>query len=730
MLPRPLRRSSRRQPAAPYRLIAALAALVCLVAAAPSAAATSVASVEGESTTFDGWNMKQVDDGSAAGGSAVRFGWVGSARMTVRLGRDTDAVTLRVRGDQCAGAPEYRLSVNGAVVTIGPVASTAWTEQTHALPLLAGTHVVEVRFTNDFQQGYGASACDRNLYLDTVSFTASDPTPDVTARSATQVTGYVHQSGTQLLDGENRPLRLRGVNFAGYLLWEGWIWGRGMDYVGESAMMRNLSGLVGADAAEQFRAGVRANFITAADFKAVAAYGLNTVRLPFNYRLLEDDAKPGVYKQAGWDVLDRMVRQASGAGVYLVLDMHAAPCSQMKAFVNDYDGGTFMWSSKACQDRMVAMWKAIAARYANEPIIAGYDLLGETIIDDKQLLALYKRATAAIREVDRNHTIIYEGNTMARTFDLFSTPIDANQLLSFHDYSWAFPGEDLTVRMARYDAAARRLNSPMWAGEFGQSTNADVRKYVDTFDKDPLMAGWTQFTWKQSPGFGALQDIQPTAASTRLVDFMNDPTRARPTAAEAQQGMADFIQAVRFENTLPDADFRAVLSCRSGCGQKPAVMAMPAAASSTTVVEPAPAATPVATPAAPAPAATMTPTPAAAATQAPGAAAIPVPATGRPLDTVVRRAALRDALRKGLTVRLTALAAGRVTVTAARSGRVVARGETTVDTMGRQTIRLSFTAAGRKALQGRRRAALTVVAAYAPDGAVATSQQLGIVLAR
>jgi hypothetical protein len=51
------------------------------------------------------------------------------------------------------------------------------------------------------------------------------------------------------------------------------------------------------------------------------------------------------------------------------------------------------------------------ARYADENIIAGYDLLGETIIADGQLVSLYKRVTAAIREVESNHTLIYEATT-------------------------------------------------------------------------------------------------------------------------------------------------------------------------------------------------------------------------------------------------------------------------------------------------------------------------------
>jgi hypothetical protein len=76
------------------------------------------------------------------------------------------------------------------------------------------------------------------------------------------------------------------------------------------------------------------------------------------------------------------------------------------------------------------------------------------------------------------------------------------------------------------------------------------------------MAGWVQWTWKQSPGFPALQTIQHTPASKKLIDWMDDPSRPQPTAAEAAQGMSDFIHAIRFENTLSDRAFRQVLTRR------------------------------------------------------------------------------------------------------------------------------------------------------------------------
>jgi len=60
----------------------------------------------------------------------------------------------------------------------------------------------------------------------------------------------------------------------------------------------------------------------------------------------------------------------------------------------------------------------------------------------------------------------------------------------------------------------------------------------------------------------ALQTIQHTAASSKLIDFVNSPSRPRPTAAEAAQGMSDFVRAIRFANTTHDAKLRGLLTGR------------------------------------------------------------------------------------------------------------------------------------------------------------------------
>jgi aryl-phospho-beta-D-glucosidase BglC (GH1 family) len=48
-------------------------------------------------------------------------------------------------------------------------------------------------------------------------------------------------------------------------------------------------------------------FFTEADAKFYAGLGLNCIRIPFNYRHLEDDMNPRVLKESGFKHLDRVI---------------------------------------------------------------------------------------------------------------------------------------------------------------------------------------------------------------------------------------------------------------------------------------------------------------------------------------------------------------------------------------------------------------------------------------
>src|SRR4051794_34225959 len=111
-------------------LVAAALCAAVLPAGRAAAAATPGAVTQAEQGTITGWGVKKLPDASADGGSALQYDSGGSVRLKVKLPADADGVTLRMRGDQCAGAPAYTATIDNLKAGSGTVAGTSWAEQT------------------------------------------------------------------------------------------------------------------------------------------------------------------------------------------------------------------------------------------------------------------------------------------------------------------------------------------------------------------------------------------------------------------------------------------------------------------------------------------------------------------------------------------------------------------------------------------------------------------------
>lgn len=375
----------------------------------------------------------------------------------------------------------------------------------------------------------------------------------VQAAPASATPGYVSRSGTSIVSPTGAPMKLNGVNLGGYLLWEGWVIGGGMD--AETPMFNALSSLVGTDRATRFRADMRAGYVTAADFKAMRAMGFNSVRIPFNHRVLANDAN------GGFATLDRLIDQAEQAGVYVILDMHSVPGGQNWGFIADPSGWPDVWASSTLQQQTVDLWKKIAARYANRPIVAGYDLINEPWAGSgAQLQSLYAKIIAGIRSVDRNHMVILEGNQLAHDFSGF-TRIDDNSAWSFHLYP--FDGGDPNAKLDGWLAAAEAAGVPLWNGEYGQSDLAGLTAQAQRFASRPGLDGQSLWTWKIAdrnrmlgfamPTFPAPVKFTASDSWMALTLFMSQPATApRPTATQAEAGLQSFISAISPANSRTD----------------------------------------------------------------------------------------------------------------------------------------------------------------------------------
>lgn len=131
--------------------------------------------------------------------------------------------------------------------------------------------------------------------------------------------------------------KIRGVNLGAWLVLEKWMTPRvfeGLKAHDEYTYGQEL-GVKEAKARLQAH---RDAFITDEDFAWIAARGLNAVRLPVGYWVL--DAPPPFTSAA--DTLDRAFRQARRHGLRVLLDLHGAPGSQNG---NDHSGrsGPIEW---------------------------------------------------------------------------------------------------------------------------------------------------------------------------------------------------------------------------------------------------------------------------------------------------------------------------------------------------------------------------------------------------
>lgn len=217
-------------------------------------------------------------------------------------------------------------------------------------------------------------AANVDFYVDTV---AVNTPVAYTPPTASLPSDFLRASGRQLVFGAaNTPVRLHGVNFLAY-----------------------------GDDSETADVVLNTHNYDEEDFALAKAAGFNVVRLNMWYKLFEDDAKPYVWKQEGWNWLDKQVAWARNAGIRLMFDMHAAQCGYQS---NGY-AGTFWNSGSACPARLQALWTAIATRYKHEPTVVGYDLLNEPAPPTNAQWVSYAQSLVnAIRAVDGNHLIIAE----------------------------------------------------------------------------------------------------------------------------------------------------------------------------------------------------------------------------------------------------------------------------------------------------------------------------------
>ncbi|ETW76521.1 glycoside hydrolase family 5 protein [Heterobasidion irregulare TC 32-1] len=252
---------------------------------------------------------------------------------------------------------------------------------------------------------------------------------------------YLKISGAKIVNKDGEEVILRGAGLGGWMNMENFISG----YPGcEFQIREGLAEVIGPVKSELFFDKFLDYFFQDADAQFFKSLGLNCIRLPFNYRHFEDDLNPRVLKPEGFKHLDRVIDTCAKYGIYTILDLHTAPGGQNTDWHSD--AGTHIanfWLHKDFQDRAVWLWQELATHYMNNTWIAGYNPLNEpTDPTHTRVIQFYDRVYSAIRTVDKDHAILFDGNTFASDFSHFGDIYKKweNVGYAIHDYSlFGFP---------------------------------------------------------------------------------------------------------------------------------------------------------------------------------------------------------------------------------------------------------------------------------------------------
>jgi endoglucanase len=365
--------------------------------------------------------------------------------------------------------------------------------------------------------------------------------------------GYLHRSGTSIVDGNNKEVILHGIGIGGWMVQEGYMFGNSGNSYSQHGLKAKLAALIGTTETEKFYTNWRTNFMRQRDVDSIAAWGFNSIRVPMHYNLFRRCFSSDPQNDTGFMLIDSLVRWAAARNVYVILDMHATPGGQGDdTGISDRDATKpYLWTSIANQDTLVQIWKNIAVKYATQPIIGGYDLINETnyapMKPTNQLLRdMYGRITAAIRLSDTNHMLFIEGNDYANNFTGLTPAWDENMAYSFHKY-WNATDKSSIQGMLDLRTSTNR---PLWLGETGENGNAWFTATVKMLEANKVgYANWPYKTYNRTQ---CPVTINPFTNWQKVLNYVNSD--AALTATDCIAYLKQMTDGLLLENCKVNKD--------------------------------------------------------------------------------------------------------------------------------------------------------------------------------
>ncbi len=278
----------------------------------------------------------------------------------------------------------------------------------------------------------------------------------------------------------------------------------------------------------------RLNYVNEQTIIDLKNQGFNSVRVPFHFNLFWDynSSSPS---NRGFQYLDQVITYCRNNGMYVLLDMHAAPgyqnpgdhsdngnsnSSQPRSSVTFWDGNNVSIASQ--------VWQHIANYYKNEPVVWGYDLINEPVPQpgrEYELLPSLITMRNAIRQVDNNHIIVAEGSWWGSDMQKLDWQDGRVQSNSGVNYRW---DNNLVYQTHHYsnDVSALngrksltdRLGVPLILGEYGENDNSILRQMTDWCINNNV--GYFPWSFKKMYHDKCIWTIQPNSSYNAVRDFI------------------------------------------------------------------------------------------------------------------------------------------------------------------------------------------------------------------
>jgi endoglycosylceramidase len=357
---------------------------------------------------------------------------------------------------------------------------------------------------------------------------------------------------------------------------------------GVAVVVGGAFGLAGGDEMTAAEVG-----FSQADADLLASEGFNVVRLGMFFRGYSPD-QAGVYDDAYLQSFLGTHRQLAGVGINTLVDFHQdqlAPRYNGRGFpdwllIDDgfpngqqpFPQGYFvnpalnraydnLWANAAgpggvgLQDRFADGWSRVAAAFAQEDRVLGYDIFNEPWpgtpwptcanpagcppggFDQTQLTAFSNRIIAAIRGGDPDRIAFYEPNLQ---FDVgaqtqHGKAADPNVGMSFHNYCLgAAPGlphipdpigacEDIgeTLVFQNAEAHSAQTDAALLLTEFGDTEDPEIHSRVAGL-ADRFMVGWTDWAYMGSTGQIKIDNAAPPTPDNIRQARLDAVVRAYP----------------------------------------------------------------------------------------------------------------------------------------------------------------------------------------------------------